>query len=298
VKVGDVVLSKDEDSGRLVYKPVTELFLNKVDYIRHLGLTDGSKLEVTWNHPIFVKGKGWMEVKDIRIGDSLVLSDSRVAIVLFNNTLSSPDTTVYNFEVADTHSYFVGESEVWVHNYPDLGGMFESIRGWESIAGREENADAFAKGAQFCSENPGACTREYYENLLTSYLYVSGGAELKLTGYLMKLPLFGEALFTVLIRNPKLAKPIIYALERMDINYKVEHEDRDGIEISFGNGPLKLKAKAAVTNKGKVKFGTGVSFGTREASEVKFNYNFKTGKIETKYKNKNIDVLNFPGGKQ
>ncbi|MDX1960216.1 MAG: hypothetical protein SFU98_16725 [Leptospiraceae bacterium] len=43
--------------------------------------------------------------------------------------ISTPDTTVYNFEVEDTHSYFVGKDKVWVHNYsPSILNLSEGKR--------------------------------------------------------------------------------------------------------------------------------------------------------------------------
>jgi hypothetical protein len=117
VRIGDVVLTKNEKTGKELYRPVTELFRHQIDFIHYLGLLDGAEFGVTWNHPIYIKGKGWTEVKDIQTGDVVVLANEKESIVSYNKTVSLPDTTVYNFEVEDTHSYFVGEKEVWVHNY-------------------------------------------------------------------------------------------------------------------------------------------------------------------------------------
>ncbi len=125
VEVDDYALTRDEKTGQEIYKPVTELFRNKVDYIRKLGFSDNTELEVTWNHPIYVRGKGWTEVKDISVGDRVILSSNRDVVITYNNTVSSPDTIVYNFEVEDTHSYFAGANEVWVHNY-DPRTLFRS----------------------------------------------------------------------------------------------------------------------------------------------------------------------------
>ncbi len=36
-------------------------------------------------------------------------------------------TTVYNFQVGDYHTYFVGECNVWVHN-AQCGGSYEDVR--------------------------------------------------------------------------------------------------------------------------------------------------------------------------
>ncbi|WP_051051466.1 polymorphic toxin-type HINT domain-containing protein [Paenibacillus sonchi] len=60
-------------------------------------------------------GKGWTFVKDLKVGDLLVSSDgSKLAIDKIEK--GPREATVYNFEVADFHSYFVSNLGIWVHN--------------------------------------------------------------------------------------------------------------------------------------------------------------------------------------
>ena len=60
---------------------------------------------------------GWTLAKNLRAGDILVLSNGELVIVewIKHEILESP-VKVYNFEVEDFHTYFVGESSVLVHN--------------------------------------------------------------------------------------------------------------------------------------------------------------------------------------
>ncbi len=55
--------------------------------------------------------------KNLRAGDILVLSNCEFVVVewIQHEILESP-VKVYNFEVEDFHTYFVGKSSVWVHN--------------------------------------------------------------------------------------------------------------------------------------------------------------------------------------
>ncbi len=59
----------------------------------------------------------WCSAIEIRAGDILKLANGKTAIVskVYSETLSSP-VTVYNFEVEDFHTYYVGEDSVLVHN--------------------------------------------------------------------------------------------------------------------------------------------------------------------------------------
>lgn len=72
-------------------------------------------IESTYNHPFYVKDKGWTFVKDLKVGDLLVSSDSsKLAIDKIEK--EPREATVYNFEVKDFNSYFVSNLGVWVHN--------------------------------------------------------------------------------------------------------------------------------------------------------------------------------------
>ncbi|WP_269145575.1 polymorphic toxin-type HINT domain-containing protein [Cohnella fermenti] len=74
IEVGDKVLSKDETTGEVAYKEVTATMNHEMDEIYKIHVGD-QVIESTFNHPFYVKGKGWTVVKDLRVGDLLVQSD-------------------------------------------------------------------------------------------------------------------------------------------------------------------------------------------------------------------------------
>lgn len=60
-----------------------------------------------------------MPARELEAGNVLVLADGREAVLLANTPEDAPPGglfTTFNFEVADYHTYFVGEEGVWVHN--------------------------------------------------------------------------------------------------------------------------------------------------------------------------------------
>lgn len=61
--------------------------------------------------------KSWTAVCELRAGDRLQLVNGEYVIVeqVQHEILESP-VTVYNFEVEDFHTYYVGENSVLVHN--------------------------------------------------------------------------------------------------------------------------------------------------------------------------------------
>lgn len=96
---------------------------------------NGEELVTTTNHPFYVPKLGWTSAIKLRAGDILVLSNGEYVVVeaVQHEILESP-VKVYNFEVEDFHTYFVGESSVLVHNDCTLGTYKElqGVKGYES----------------------------------------------------------------------------------------------------------------------------------------------------------------------
>ncbi|MEC0079293.1 polymorphic toxin-type HINT domain-containing protein, partial [Paenibacillus alvei] len=118
IAVGDKVLAKDENNpdGELAYKEVTGLYRNQRDDIIKLNVGE-QIIETTDNHPFWVEEKGWVFADELQVGDKLQKADGSNLIidkVEFVN-LDEP-VTVYNFTVADYHTYYVTDLGIWVHN--------------------------------------------------------------------------------------------------------------------------------------------------------------------------------------
>ncbi len=75
------------------------------------------ELVTTPGHPFFIYGKGFEYAGNLRAGDILVNVNGEQVVLEFvqHEILESP-VKVYNFEVEDWHTYFVGIDSVWVHN--------------------------------------------------------------------------------------------------------------------------------------------------------------------------------------
>lgn len=162
LQIGDLVLSANEHTGELSYRPVTELFVHDVKLIHRLTYREGLTIETTWNHPFWVQDKGWTEAKDLHAGERSVTARSilkgrqpRLQTVSFTSkvqpgfddpslltwddakegTLSVAKVEevhradqVYNIEVEGNHTYFVTEEGVLVHNYKVQTGD-----GWNTV---------------------------------------------------------------------------------------------------------------------------------------------------------------------
>lgn len=75
-----------------------------------------------------IENTEWIQAKDLVSGDVALSADGR-ELVVSDVTIDERAETVYNFEVEEYHTYFVGEVGVWVHNqdkqYSDTVGRFE-----------------------------------------------------------------------------------------------------------------------------------------------------------------------------
>ncbi|MCS1350866.1 DNRLRE domain-containing protein [Mechercharimyces sp. CAU 1602] len=136
IEVGDKVLSKNEKTGEMEYKEVTQLFQREVDEIYEVHV-DGEMIETTDEHPFWVKGQGWMSAQDLQTGDELETSEGDFLSVekVIRKKQENP-VKVYNFEVADFHTYFVSDLHVFVHNKCVVGDKdaFVPEEHWEKKA--------------------------------------------------------------------------------------------------------------------------------------------------------------------
>ena len=91
-------------------------FLNEKDELVHVQV-NGETITCTTEHPFYVQGKGWIAAKDLKIGDKLELQNGEDAFVdtIRREKLAEP-IQVFNFEVEDFHTYYVGAGCVLVHN--------------------------------------------------------------------------------------------------------------------------------------------------------------------------------------
>ncbi|OMD34714.1 hypothetical protein BSK56_33475, partial [Paenibacillus borealis] len=114
IEVGDKVLSKDEITGEVAYKEVTATFNHETNEIYKIHVGDQT-IESTFNHPFYVKDKGWTFVKDLKAGDLLVQSDGNT-LKIESNEVEHRQAAVYNLRVDGFHTYFVSDLSIWVHN--------------------------------------------------------------------------------------------------------------------------------------------------------------------------------------
>ena len=116
VLAGMQVWAMDPETGEKALKTVVRTFVNESDELIHVH-TSAEEIICTPEHPFYVPTKGWTGAAQLRAGDILVLSNgSYVTVEKIQHEILESPVKVYNFEVEDFHTYFVGESSVLVHN--------------------------------------------------------------------------------------------------------------------------------------------------------------------------------------
>lgn len=172
IEVGDKVWAYNVETGETELKSVAKVFVHSVYEILHL-YTDEGNIDTTTNHPFYVIGKGWVAAGDLAASDEVYNLDGTTSTILGSEieVLDEP-VLVYNLEVEDFHSYFVGCVPVLVHNvchnpYGKKGGSAHQQKTQDvinDISSRNTNGsrnfaknkiDNFEKEMMFKIDKPG-----------------------------------------------------------------------------------------------------------------------------------------------
>ncbi|WP_080732440.1 polymorphic toxin-type HINT domain-containing protein [Porphyromonas gulae] len=113
IRAGDRVWSYNEETGEQSLQEVLQTNVRESDHTVEL-YTDGEKIETTAEHPFYTE-EGWKDAADLQAGDRIV-SRSGNPIEIKEVSFQYNPKKVYNFEVSNWHTYFVGALAWLVHN--------------------------------------------------------------------------------------------------------------------------------------------------------------------------------------
>ena len=122
VNVFDLVLTYNEKKGINEYQPVVKTWKfekkDLTDELYTLYFDDFSNLKVTSSHKFYVKRDNlfiWVKASDIELNDNVMYANGEFHAI--NKIEKEPLVEdVYNLSVANTHTFYVGEQYVLVHN--------------------------------------------------------------------------------------------------------------------------------------------------------------------------------------
>ena len=120
IRAGDKVISTNAETFETEEKLVLETYIRQTDKLIHL-VINGEEIITTETHPFYVKDRGFVDAGELLVGDSLLDVHGNV-LLIEDIQIEYPQepTTVYNFQVEDFHTYYVGEQFVLVHNAGDI----------------------------------------------------------------------------------------------------------------------------------------------------------------------------------
>jgi hypothetical protein len=127
IRAGDAVLARQEHGGHVAVKPVVETYRRTADHLRLITFADAEGrlqlLKTTDEHPFWLEHENrWVKAKDLKKSDRVVGPHGEIQLVSESKRENHPHgVTVYNFKVADFHTYYVRQEHsenppILVHN--------------------------------------------------------------------------------------------------------------------------------------------------------------------------------------
>lgn len=130
LKVGDLVLAYNEETGATEAKPITALVRPEPQATYTLTLQRGREapevFRVSRDHPWLVTGKGWVPTTRLQLGDQIDAAEGQDLTVRSLASSSQIEQT-YNLEVGGLHTFLVGKSEAIVHNPAKCAGLVKQL---------------------------------------------------------------------------------------------------------------------------------------------------------------------------
>ena len=113
IQIGDLVWAYDEDTDITALQPVVDIMQNQTDHTISL-YTEYEVIETTALHPFYTQ-EGWKDASELQTGDQ-IKTQNHENIEIKDTKFNYEPKKVYNFTVANFHTYFVGALAWLVHN--------------------------------------------------------------------------------------------------------------------------------------------------------------------------------------
>ena len=113
IRPGDLVLAQDTETGELAHKTVLRTTVRPPSKLVTVS-AGGETFVASEGHPFWVNGKGWVTAKALE-PDSILHGIAGATRIQGTITNSAEEST-YNLVVADFHTFFIGDSQILVHD--------------------------------------------------------------------------------------------------------------------------------------------------------------------------------------
>jgi hypothetical protein len=112
LRVGDMVLAQHPETGELAYKPVLRTTIRPEGKLVRV-LAEGATIETSGGHLFWVAGEGWVKARKLKSGQELHTVHGPIQVSAVEE---GSEAKTYNLEVADFHTYFVGQDKILCHD--------------------------------------------------------------------------------------------------------------------------------------------------------------------------------------
>ena len=130
IRRGDQVLVEDTINGALSYQPVMTAFHNPPNATLRVKLGD-DEIVATGIHRFWKAGHGWTMARDLKVGDPLRVLGGVASVASVEPNTTQP---VFNLEVAEGKSFFVGRLGTLVHDNSLVEATPEPFDGVRTLA--------------------------------------------------------------------------------------------------------------------------------------------------------------------
>jgi len=113
---GELVLSKNVYTGETDYMPVKQVYIKSTTEFIYLNFED-EQIRTTASHLFFTNSGWWKAAENLKAGDTIITSsDTQKKITsIYFEKLTKPER-IYNLNIEDYHTYYVGTCGFLVHN--------------------------------------------------------------------------------------------------------------------------------------------------------------------------------------
>lgn len=144
IGMDDDVLAQSEEVRVACVQRVSRTWRHEDRPTLVIHLANGEQITTTAPHRFFVRDRGFVAAKRLNVGDRVTTrADQDLEIIRID--IDMPARTVYNLSVDNAHTYFVGETQVWVHNVKEEGNPDDEDDGEDG--GGTDTGTAYAKAA-------------------------------------------------------------------------------------------------------------------------------------------------------
>lgn len=112
IQPGDLVLSKNVETGELAYKVVLHTTVREPFPVTRFEIGDEA-IHATAGHHFWVSGRGWTKTRELAAEQPL---HTPTGVIRVASTESADSAPTYNLVVADFHTYFVGKNAILSHD--------------------------------------------------------------------------------------------------------------------------------------------------------------------------------------